>query len=69
MGMALSVRKSAFPISILLEIRAVLHSVKTSRVPGAAVFRTMVCWKHLQVSELLLAVLRLYSDRASLVAR
>lgn len=69
MGMALSVRKSAFPISILLEIRVFLHSVKTLLVPEAAVFCTMVCWKHLQVSELLLVVLRLYSDRASLVAR
>lgn len=69
MGIALSVRKSAFPISILLERRVFLHSVKTSHVPGAAVFLTMVCWKHLQVSELLLVVFRLYSDRASLVAR
>lgn len=69
MGMALSVRKPAFPISILLEIMILLHSVKTLCVPEAAVFCTMVCWKHLQVSELLLAVFRLYSDRASLVAR
>lgn len=51
MGMALSVRKSAFPISILLEIRVFLHSAKTWHVPEAAVFRTVVCWKHLQVSE------------------
>lgn len=51
MGMALSVRKSAFPISILLEMRVFLPSVKASCVPEAAAFRTMLCWKHLQVSE------------------